>query len=319
MNKKQIRHVKKVGYRFLYVFELYKRLVIERSRELSEYKMLLGYGCLISDIVESFFYGYDEWLAIIPVLNHPDSLGVVEIYRAVLRSLLENIDIRPDFNNWYKANEFQWSCIYLWSRAPLIQGSFNLNHVEYPLIINPLTFDVLIELNSHIPKKRRGKYSACPYHNQEKTIKCHFNSITCAYSESTKYRCYPLAGLHACNGHGSKCLLNRGKKTSLERLFKTTNGVQYPNLRYLEDKYNQGAINEDECLLFNLIPQNIKDEQFYKDLMSVKGLNENLIDYDTFLFDIYDCNNKMIPQIIEFREFNPPFSGDSGTSDSNSL
>ena len=49
-----------------------------------------------------------------------------------------------------------------------------------------------------IPKQRRGKYARCPYCRNKEL--CHFQSSSCAYSKSTQTRCFPLAGLHCCNG-----------------------------------------------------------------------------------------------------------------------
>lgn len=190
---------------------------------------------------------------------------------------------RPQFNNWKYASEFEWSCCYLWSRAPLIPGSFNLNGGE--IGPNPLYTINYAELSCKIPEKRRGKYAACPYCSLS-AEPCHFNDKHCAYSASTKYRCYPLAGFHACNGHGSKCLLNRGKKTSLERLFTTKQGINYPNLRYLEHKCRKHVPKLEEMLLFNEIPDDLSYE-WYLDLMAIKGLNIKLLDHHVFMEKVY--------------------------------
>ena len=88
------------GPRFMYIFELYKQLVVRGSPELIEYAKELNGSYRFMEIIGAFFFGYKEWLTIIPLLNHKRALNVVEIYRAVLRYLLKDINIRPEGNDW---------------------------------------------------------------------------------------------------------------------------------------------------------------------------------------------------------------------------
>lgn len=73
----------KPGHIFLYILEVYKDVVIKRSPILQQYEKILGRTYSFLTIIESYFFGYDEWIALIPILNHHDALPVVEIYRAV--------------------------------------------------------------------------------------------------------------------------------------------------------------------------------------------------------------------------------------------
>ena len=81
-------------------------------------------------------------------------------------------------------------------------------------------------------------------------------------------------------------MLNRGKLTSLERLFTTKEGVNYPNLRYLEYKCRKHVSKNVEMLLFNEIPDDM-DHEWYIDLMVTKGLNPQLLDHHVFMTSIF--------------------------------
>ena len=71
-----------IYFRTLYLLELAKRELVEETVELKE--SVRHYGLdFVLEIVESYFFGYREWLSIIPILNHPDSKDVVELYRLV--------------------------------------------------------------------------------------------------------------------------------------------------------------------------------------------------------------------------------------------
>ena len=87
---------------------------------------------------------------------------------------------KPNFGDWVNISEFEWNCLYLWSKAPKIPNNTpNMG-------INPLFgIDLTKELDTQgsIPRVRRGKYSRCPYCITDE--KCHFESESCAYSSST--------------------------------------------------------------------------------------------------------------------------------------
>lgn len=138
-------------------------MVINSSIPLMRYAKKLGRTSFLLNIIESYFYDYTEWLAIIPILNHKDSLGVVEIYREVLKHLLYHETKRPDRNTWFEATDFQWTCLYSWSRAPPIPTSYHLNSKVAQNGFNPINVMNLEDCSSKIETKRRGKYSSCPY------------------------------------------------------------------------------------------------------------------------------------------------------------
>lgn len=260
--------------------------------------LLFEYGFLnIYNLSKCFVFTAQEWLFYIQLLNHKKYLMISNLYKIYLKYLIDSGHF--DNDDTYQKSEFNKTCLALWSTSPNINCN---NPAPDELMSIKGTCDVEdLPHAAYIPVIRRGDYSKCPY--CEHDTKCHFDGTDngdCTWSETTKQRCFPLAGIHCCNGHGSKCLLNRGSEKLLTRIMETSNGRLCPNIRNLG--YKEGIFtgeNKNETLYyFGEFPNDptLQDINNIMDLYNIS--KESLSDSD--FFDMFTYN---IPQIMNNSNF----------------
>ena len=228
-------------------------LLKKMDEELILKDSLFKYGpVVVFNAARVFFITAREWLCLIPVLNYKGNWPIMELYKKILIVLID----RGVFDNepGYKDSEFTRVCLDLWANSPRLKVEENL---DAPL-------PSLRKLPSHLqsaailPSIRRGKYSRCHY--CDTGAACHFSDETCKESATTRVRCFPSAGIHCCNSHGSKCLLSRGKQASLERIFVTQDKRMVPNLKKLgndEGVFEETADKVQGLRFYGRVPNNM--------------------------------------------------------------
>lgn len=199
------------------------------ERDELEYK----YGLVeVFSACRTFYFTAAEWLYFVNVLNDPCYWHLRPLYQKLLLHQVSAGLLKGD--EVWESSRFTRLCLELWMKSPPL----NIPEPQKDLkSLNVLPFKV--PHKAKIPAVRRGIYFRCPYCDTHQ--KCHFSKCIktkCAYSETTKVRCLPMAGLHQCNGHGSRTLLNRGKGAALRREFTTNNGRKFTNLKKLANDEN---------------------------------------------------------------------------------
>jgi hypothetical protein len=186
---------------------------------------LYKYGYFaIYEAARTFLFCAKEWLYFTQVLNVKENWYLLELYKDILKFQIEKGQFVND-KTW-NDSQFTSTCLKLWCESPALRN--NVQDINFTILSDP---QICIPNNAEVPRIRRGELSRCAYCDNKE--RCHFSlhSSKCTWSNSTKNRCYPMSGIHCCNGHGSKVLLDRGSDNSTARTFVTDNGRNCPNIK----------------------------------------------------------------------------------------